>query len=219
MVADGGDDRSAIWTSTAATRLGDVEYFCDDELAEQPDKDKWRKGRPGHHRRPSPEAQRRSRPSEYHLANHVVDNFAEFKQYYGLENDPTLVEPGWADFLIDALASPGVAVLLLLIGLVRAVHRIALARRRHRRLRGRWSASCCSSGATTSAAPPAGSKCSLFVAGVSCLLLEMFVIPGFGIFGLGGGAMVLASIVLASQTSSRSCRKTNISSTNSRLRC
>ena len=41
----------------------------------------------------------------------------------------------------------------------------------------------------------------LFVAGVSCLLLEMFVIPGFGIFGLGGGAMVLASIVLASQTS------------------
>ena len=41
---------------------------------------------------------------------------------------------------------------------------------------------------------------SLFVAGVSCLLLEVFVIPGFGIFGLGGGALVLASLVLASQT-------------------
>jgi membrane-bound ClpP family serine protease len=40
----------------------------------------------------------------------------------------------------------------------------------------------------------------LFVAGVCCILLELFVIPGFGIFGLGGGAMVLASIVLASQT-------------------
>ena len=40
----------------------------------------------------------------------------------------------------------------------------------------------------------------LFAAGVVCLLLEVFVIPGFGIFGLGGGAMVLASIVLASQT-------------------
>ena len=39
------------------------------------------------------------------------------------------------------------------------------------------------------------------MAGVSCLLLEIFVIPGYGIFGLGGGAMVLASIVLASQTS------------------
>ena len=40
----------------------------------------------------------------------------------------------------------------------------------------------------------------LFVVGVSCILLEIFVIPGFGIFGLGGGAMVLASIILASQT-------------------
>jgi membrane-bound ClpP family serine protease len=40
----------------------------------------------------------------------------------------------------------------------------------------------------------------LFVAGVCCILLEIFVIPGFGIFGLGGGALVLASIVLASQT-------------------
>jgi membrane-bound serine protease (ClpP class) len=40
----------------------------------------------------------------------------------------------------------------------------------------------------------------LFMAGVSCILLEIFVIPGFGIFGLGGGAMVLASIILASQT-------------------
>jgi membrane-bound serine protease (ClpP class) len=40
----------------------------------------------------------------------------------------------------------------------------------------------------------------LFLAGVSCILLEIFVVPGFGIFGLGGGALVLASVVLASQT-------------------
>jgi membrane-bound serine protease (ClpP class) len=32
------------------------------------------------------------------------------------------------------------------------------------------------------------------------LLLELFVLPGFGVFGLGGGAMILASLVLASQT-------------------
>jgi membrane-bound ClpP family serine protease len=32
------------------------------------------------------------------------------------------------------------------------------------------------------------------------LLLEIFVLPGFGIFGLGGGALVFASIVLASLT-------------------
>jgi membrane-bound serine protease (ClpP class) len=31
-------------------------------------------------------------------------------------------------------------------------------------------------------------------------LLEIFVLPGFGIFGLGGGALVIASLILASQT-------------------
>ena len=40
----------------------------------------------------------------------------------------------------------------------------------------------------------------LFLGGVFCVLLEVLVIPGFGIFGLGGGAMILASLVLASQT-------------------
>ena len=40
----------------------------------------------------------------------------------------------------------------------------------------------------------------MFLAGIGFILLEIFVIPGFGIFGLGGGAMVVASLVLASQT-------------------
>ena len=41
----------------------------------------------------------------------------------------------------------------------------------------------------------------LFLAGFCCLLLEIFVLPGFAIFGLGGGLMIIASIVLASQAS------------------
>ncbi len=40
----------------------------------------------------------------------------------------------------------------------------------------------------------------LFLGGLFCVALEIFVLPGFGVFGLGGGAMVLTSIVLASQT-------------------
>ena len=40
----------------------------------------------------------------------------------------------------------------------------------------------------------------LFLGGIFCLLLEVLVLPGFGIFGLGGGAMILASLVLATQT-------------------
>ena len=41
---------------------------------------------------------------------------------------------------------------------------------------------------------------ALFLAGVACLLLEVFLLPGFGIFGLGGGLMILVSLILASQT-------------------
>ncbi len=40
----------------------------------------------------------------------------------------------------------------------------------------------------------------LFLAGVTALAIELFVLPGFGVFGIAGLLMVLVSIVLASQT-------------------
>ncbi len=40
----------------------------------------------------------------------------------------------------------------------------------------------------------------LFTLGLTCILLEIFVIPGFGIFGISGGVLVFSSLILASQT-------------------
>ncbi|GIW97109.1 MAG: nodulation protein NfeD [Pirellulaceae bacterium] len=40
----------------------------------------------------------------------------------------------------------------------------------------------------------------LFLGGLIALAIEIFVVPGFGIFGIGGLVMVFVSIVLASQT-------------------
>lgn len=40
----------------------------------------------------------------------------------------------------------------------------------------------------------------LFLVGMLFLALELLVLPGFGIFGVGGLAMVIASLILASQT-------------------
>ncbi|MDX2038672.1 MAG: NfeD family protein [Isosphaeraceae bacterium] len=40
----------------------------------------------------------------------------------------------------------------------------------------------------------------LFVVGLVCILLEIFVFPGFGVFGFSGILMVLVSIVMASHT-------------------
>jgi len=110
-----------------------------------------------------------------------------------------LVEPGWADFLIQALASPELAALLLVLGgaaLYIELHAPGIGI-------GGFVATVCFLlffwsrylGGTAG-----WLEVSLFIAGVSCLLLELFVIPGFGIFGLGGGALVLAALILASPT-------------------
>ena len=40
----------------------------------------------------------------------------------------------------------------------------------------------------------------LFVLGVGCLMLEFLVLPGFGVFGVTGIVLTLASIIMASQT-------------------
>lgn len=180
-----------------ASRLGDVEYFCDAELADQPGPAKWEKGRletiPGVPLRLSG-----TQAEEFRLANRVVENFNQFKQYYGLENDPTLAEPGWADHLVRGLASPGVAILLLIIGgaaLYVEMHSPGVGI-------GAFVAAVCFLLFFWSRyldAAPFWLSVILFVAGVFFVALEIFVLPGYGIFGLGGGAMMLASLILASQ--------------------
>src|SRR5262249_17506400 len=40
----------------------------------------------------------------------------------------------------------------------------------------------------------------LFLVGMACIALELFVFPGFGVFGMSGVLLVLTSIVMASHT-------------------
>jgi membrane-bound ClpP family serine protease len=185
-------------------RRGETDYLCDAELAERsaaerPGAARWEKEdevtTPG-------KALRLSgiQADEYRLASHVVENFEEFGRYFGLKpEDIRKVEPGWADALIKAMASPGVALLLLFIGAVGLwveLHHPGTGV-------GAFVAVVCFLlffwshylGGTAG-----WLQATLFLAGTCCVLLEVFVLPGLGIFGLGGGAMILASIVLASQT-------------------
>ena len=186
-------------------RLGDVEYFSEEELrSRQPKLEQgekgplWEKGNrvttPGQVLKLDGDM-----AQKYGLATRVVENFTQFKQNYGLENDPTLVEPGWVDHLARFLGrAEMVAVLIFLgglgiyielhapglgIGAFMAVVAFALFFWSHF-LEGTagWL------------------EVTLFVTGCICLLTEIFVLPGFVIFGLGGGVLILTSIVLASQT-------------------
>src|SRR5690606_29522877 len=40
----------------------------------------------------------------------------------------------------------------------------------------------------------------LFIGGICCVLIEIFILPGVAVFGLGGGLLILSSLILASQT-------------------
>lgn len=174
------------------------EYFCEEELAEQRSPDDWKREarvtQPG-----KPFQAEGSEAVDFWLADHAVDNFFEFRQLYGLEDDPSLLEPGWADLLVEYLSSPYVAGMLLVIGMLALyvelqVPGIGL---------GGFTAAVCFLlffwtkflGGTAE-----WLDVTLFVAGVGCLLFEIFVLPGFGVFGLGGALLVVVSLVLASQT-------------------
>ncbi|BBO30682.1 NfeD family protein [Lacipirellula parvula] len=131
------------------------------------------------------------------IAFQTVDNFEQLERLYGV--DVQHAELNWAMKLVRALASPGLATFLLMLGLVGmyiemktpgvgvggVVAAIAF-------LLFFWSKSL--EGTATSL------EIVMFVGGIVLLLLEIFVVPGMGIFGLAGGLMVIFSLILASQT-------------------
>ena len=179
-------------------RDGTVEYFCEEELLDQANPENWQREREVT-RAGEPLRVTGDRAGELGMARHVVQDFADFKHQYALEGEMALAEPSWADYLIDALAAPAVAWLLLLIGgaalyaelqapgigigaFVAGICFLLYFWSKHLDGTAGWL------------------EALLFAAGVCCILLELFVLPGSAIFGLGGGLLIIASLILASQT-------------------
>ncbi len=183
------------------TRIRDglVDYYTAEEVAKLPDAEGWQQGPPVNPRRGELLRLSGDEAERVGLAHAVVDDFTQFKALYGLSGDPALVEPGWAHVLIDAMNSPGLSWLLLLIGgaaLYAELQSPGIG------IGGLISAVCfllyfwiAHLGGTAG-----WLEVLLFLAGLICLLIEVFVLPGTAVFGLAGGAMVITSLVLASQT-------------------
>ena len=179
-------------------RDGAVEFFSDAERDVQADPDAWVRGeevtKAGHPLRVSGE-----KALELGLARHAVTTFPAFKQIYGLGDELVLAEPGWAHYLIDFLGSPTVTWLILLIGgaaLYAELQTPGIGI-------GGFVAGLCFLlyfWAKYLDGTAGWLEAILFGAGLCCILLEMFVLPGTAIFGLGGGLLIIISLVLASQT-------------------
>ncbi|MGD9648802.1 MAG: nodulation protein NfeD [Pirellulales bacterium] len=137
--------------------------------------------------------------TELGLARTVVDDPEELRELYGLEKAPRVVGPGWVDSLIAVLSSDAVGWLLLLLG----AGGLYIEAQSPGIGIGIFMSGVCFLlffwahwlGGTAN-----WLEIVLFLAGVACVLIEVFVLPGFGIFGLGGGLLIVASLVLASQT-------------------
>ena len=173
----------------------EVRYFCEEELADQDSPAEWKRdaeiqaglGLSG------------AEAVELRLATQTADSFAEFKRLYQLEDELQAVQPNWANLLIERLASPHLAGTLLFVGLLMFMIEMSQP---GLGVAGFVSAVCFVLFFWSNILHGTAGwlEISLFLTGVICLVLEIFVIPGFGVFGIGGSVMIVGSIVLASQT-------------------
>jgi membrane-bound serine protease (ClpP class) len=177
---------------------GDIRYFSKDEVAEQEDPQAWqREGKITTDGEPLRLSSQQA--AELGVAWHVVESLDELNQLYGFEHDPRVAEPNWALELVEALSSPALTVFLIAIGFIGIYIELhspgvgiggfmaAIAF-----MLFFWSKFLHGTAGWL--------EVLLFAGGIFCILMELLVIPGTGIFGLGGAVMVLASLVLASQT-------------------
>ena len=179
-------------------KTGEAAFFSPQQAKALADAKDWRKGNtltPAG----EPLTLTSQRLQQLGLVGQVVDNFDEFKKLYRLTEDPRVAKPNWALELVEALASPGLAIMLLVVGFlgiylelhspgfgiggfVAAVAFMLFFWSKFLHGTATWL------------------EILLFTCGLFFLLLEFFVLPGLGIFGIGGAVMVVLSLLLASQT-------------------
>jgi membrane-bound ClpP family serine protease len=139
------------------------------------------------------------RAAELGIVWQVVDNVEELNELFGFEQTPHVAEINWALELVEALASPPFAVTLLVVGFIGVyieLHTPGLG------LGGFLAAVAFLLFFWSNFLHGTAEwlEILLFAAGVFFILMELLVLPGFGIFGLGGCMMIIISLVLASQT-------------------
>ncbi len=183
------------------TRKSDglVQYYSEAEAQTQADPDNWSQGE-AVTQLGKPLRLTGAKAKEFGLATDVVDNFDGLKAIYGLEQDPRTVQPGWADTLLEALRDRKLLFALLMIG---GAAFYAELQSPGTGVGGLVATVCflLFFWGTYLDGTAGWLEALLFVLGIVLIVLEVFVIPGFGVFGVGGAMMVLASLVLALQTS------------------
>ena len=192
-------DKDLVVFKAVRKDTGKVSYFSEREWTSMENKDQWEKGLPVR------EAGNRTfftatgaRAVELGLANHTVESRAGLPQAIGAIDPIPILRGTAVDALIVILNYPFITGLLLVIGMVALVIEFSAP---GMSVGGLVSIACFGLffwsrflGGTSG-----WFEVILFVIGLSFVLLEIFVIPGIGVAGIGGAALILCSLVLASR--------------------
>jgi membrane-bound serine protease (ClpP class) len=178
---------------------GRISYMSDEEIHQS--NDEWIKGEP------VPEAGndklltvRGVRAHELHLAEVPVRDFDELKTRLGIPHDVTVAVSArtWVDSLVFELNKGWATALLFVLGLISIYFELHFPSG----LFGIFACVCFGLffwsrflGGTAG-----WLEVVLFLLGAGCLAMEIFVVPGFGVFGVSGIILCVFSLILATQT-------------------
>jgi membrane-bound serine protease (ClpP class) len=189
------DPRLEVFRYTR-TGGGEVRFLSSEEHASLPDADEWsREGAP----LPTTLGITGQTAVEWGLARTTIASLDDVKTQFQLEDELVAARPNWALAFIEWLANPWLAWPLLFIGFFALMIEFSSP---GIGVPGFISALCFLLFFWSHFLHGTAGwlEVLLFVGGLACLAVELFVVPGFGIFGVGGGLMIIASIILASQT-------------------
>jgi membrane-bound ClpP family serine protease len=175
--------------------IGEVRYLSSEEAATVANIDDWQDGG----QVTTAGGLTAAQAEAMDLTRATADGIGDVKAIYSLEGSLEPTRPNWVLAIVEWLADPRIASLLLFVGGFALLFELSTP------------------GATVPGfvallcfllffwskflhGTADWLEILLFVGGLVCLAIEMFALPGFGIFGFGGALMLIASIVLASQT-------------------
>ncbi|MGK9477345.1 NfeD family protein [Melioribacter sp. OK-6-Me] len=133
---------------------------------------------------------------EFGMADTILSSIEEIKEAFGYKNVSLItVESNWAEDLIRFLNHPLVSSLLIMIGLIGLYTEIKTPGWGLPGTIGLISlALFFGSGYILELA--SALEIILFIAGIILLLIEIFIVPGFGVFGVSGIALMIISLFL-----------------------
>ncbi len=192
-------DKDMVVFEATSKQSGEVRFFSDKEWESLKDAKEWNKGKPI--REAGTDmffTVNGARAVELGMADQTIDSRGQLAKALNVREPIRVIERTWIDTLVYVLNSGFVTFLLIAIGLIALTVEMSAP---GLGVGGLVSILCFSLffwsrflGGTSG-----WLEVTLFLVGLVFVAAELFVIPGFGIAGIGGISLVLGSLVMASR--------------------